>query len=455
MLPNNFYPETPVFPDLNHLEENDSELNHCPEITLLRIFTAGGVGSGKSSLVKRLLSDSKSIIDKQFLSPEDAGKLFVKSEINFSSLAEGFEDKSGQGFNAELTYSYFTTKWKEFIVADIPGHIDFTRNVITTASASDIVLLIIDSQCGISEQTKRYLYLASLLQVKHVILVINKMDLVAFSEDAFNSIKREFELITANLNLSSISFIPTSVIDGINVVEESEKTSWYHGDPLLQLLENIRIYKYDYKLPARFAVQYVVDQSNDNLSHNPVIAGYLSSGTFRVGNRVLVLPSNKSSTIKGIKYGRSELTEAISPQSVTLRLADKVEIKRGDLIVNLFEEFPRFSSTVSFFLCWFNNRPLNIGDRFIVLQTTDKTIAVVTEVVFKIDFASFEKNNNDKTLNMNELARVTIKMAKPLKYDAYNNNHVTGSLILIDEHTSEIAGAGMIVADEEVYSYNI
>ncbi|HEY3391046.1 MAG TPA: GTP-binding protein, partial [Prolixibacteraceae bacterium] len=422
---------------------------------LLRFSTAGSVDDGKSTLIGRLLYDSKSIFEDQMQSVKDASKRLGGDEVNLALLTDGLRAEREQGITIDVAYRYFATPKRKFIIADTPGHIEYTRNMVTGASTSDVAIVLIDARNGIVEQTKRHSYIASLLQIPNVILAINKMDLVSFSEEVYNKIKNEFEKIAEILKFKNIFFIPISARDGDNVVDASKNTPWYKGETLLHLLERIPVHNTDSKLPARFPVQYVIYQNNDKFQDYKGYAGRVSGGVFRVGDTILALPSNRLSTIKAIDEGPAELSEAFTPQSVTIRLDSNIAISRGDMLVKLNAKYPKYSSLITLHVCWLNPRPLNVGAKYIVRHTTSETLAIIEDIRYKVNINTLENIEDDKTVFMNDIAHITIKTLKPLKYDDYSENRITGSLILIDETTFETVGAGMIVSDEEVYSYNI
>ncbi len=437
------------------LTEGDATLSGYLDMELLRFSTAGSVDDGKSTLIGRLLYDSTSIFEDQMQSVKDASSRLGGDEINLALLTDGLRAEREQGITIDVAYRYFATPKRKFIIADTPGHIEYTRNMVTGASTSDVAIVLIDARNGIVEQTKRHAYIASLLQIPNVILAINKMDLVNFSEEVYNTIKNEFEKIAAILKFKNIDFIPISARDGDNVVDASVNTPWYNGVTLLQLLESIPVHNTDHELPARFPVQYVINPDNGKHSDYKGYAGRIAGGVFRVGDTILALPQNRLSTIKAIDEGPVHLSKAFTPQSVAIRLEGNIEINRGDLLVKLNEKYPKFSSLISLHVCWFNVRPLTVGARYIVRHTTNETVASIEDIRYKININTFEKSRDDKTIHMNDIALITIKTQKPLKYDDYNENRTTGSLILIDENTFETVGAGMIFTDQEVYSYNI
>lgn len=423
---------------------------------LLRFSTAGSVDDGKSTLIGRLLYDSKSIFEDQLQAVKDASKrLGGSEEVNLALLTDGLRAEREQGITIDVAYRYFATPKRKFIIADTPGHIEYTRNMVTGASTADVAIILIDARNGIIEQSKRHSYIASLLQIPNVVVAVNKMDLVDFSEDVFNKIKREYEEIAQILKLKNVVFIPISARDGDNVVVASNKNTWYKGETLLHLLETLPVRKDENNLPARLPVQFIVRPHSDNFHDYRGYAGRISGGTFRVGDEVTVLPSKTQSKIIAIDEGTKSLKEAYTPQSVTIRLEDNVDVSRGDLIVKTSEPQPTVSANVSLLICWLNHRPLNEGGKYIIRHATEETRAIIKVVHFKVNINTLENIIDDKTVKMNDIAHISIKTLKPLKYDSYSENRVTGSLVLIDENTFETVGAGMIVHDLEDDSFAI
>jgi len=440
---------------LSHLLKEEGLHSGYLDMELLRFSTAGSVDDGKSTLIGRLLYDSKSIFEDQLQSVKDASERLGGEEVNLALLTDGLRAEREQGITIDVAYRYFATPKRKFIIADTPGHIEYTRNMVTGASTADVAIVLIDARNGIIEQTKRHSYIASLLQIPNVIIAINKMDLVNFSQEVYNQIKTEYKKIAITLKLQKTYFIPISARDGDNVVDASKYTPWYSGETLLQLLESIPVHNTDSDLPARFPVQYIIDPKTDKFQDYRGFAGRVSGGVFRVGDTILALPSNRLSTIKAIDEGPVELDEAFTPQSVTIRLSSNINISRGDLFVKVNEKYPKYSSIVSLHVCWLNVKPLSVGTKYIVRHTTSETLAVIQDIRYKVNINTLENITDDKIVGMNDIAHITIKTLQPLKYDDYNENRITGSLILIDENTFETVGAGMIVSDQEVYSYNI
>ncbi|MDR3218886.1 MAG: GTP-binding protein [Dysgonamonadaceae bacterium] len=419
-------------------------MNGYLDMELLRFTTAGSVDDGKSTLIGRLLYDSKSIFEDQLEAVKAASERLGNEEVNLALLTDGLRAEREQGITIDVAYRYFATPKRKFIIADTPGHIEYTRNMVTGASTADAAIILVDARNGIIEQTKRHSYIASLLQLPHVILAVNKMDLVDFSEEVFNRIKKEYREIAKKLNLKKVFYLPISARDGDNVVDRSSKTPWYTGDTLLYLLETLPP-KGEDKHPARFPVQYVIRPQNDRFHDYRAYAGRIASGTYKVGDRVTILPSFTESTIKAIDETNQALSEASAPQSVAIRLEDNVDISRGDMIVKS-DELPRQDTTISLLVCWLNHRPLNIGAKYIIRHTTDEVFGIVKEVYYKVNMNTLENNIDDKTIKMNDIAHIAIKTSKPLKYNLYEQNRITGSLVIIDEGSFETVGAGMIVS---------
>ncbi|HLP05478.1 MAG TPA: GTP-binding protein [Paludibacter sp.] len=420
------------------------------DMELLRFSTAGSVDDGKSTLIGRLLYDSKSIFEDQMQAVKDASKrLGLGDEVNLALLTDGLRAEREQGITIDVAYRYFATPRRKFIIADTPGHIEYTRNMVTGASTADVAIILIDARNGIIEQSKRHSYIASLLQIPNVVVAINKMDLVDYSEEVFNNIKNEYEEISKILKLKNVVFIPMSALKGDNVVEASGNMPWYKGRTLLHLLETLPVRKDENNLPARFPVQFVIRPRNDEFHDYRGYAGRIAGGSFRVGDEVTVLPSKTRSRIVAIDEGKKPLQEAFTPQSVSIRLADNVDISRGDMIVKTGEAAPVVSGVVSLLVCWLNHRPLNEGGKYIVRHGTEETRAIIKDIHYKVNINTLENILDDKTVKVNDIAHISIKTLKPLKYDPYSNNRTTGSLVLIDENTFETVGAGMIVDNLE------
>ena len=424
------------------------------DMELLRFTTAGSVDDGKSTLIGRLLYDSKSIFEDQMEAVKAASERLGNDEVNLALLTDGLRAEREQGITIDVAYRYFATPKRKFIIADTPGHIEYTRNMVTGASTADAAIILVDARNGIIEQTKRHSYIASLLQLDNVILAVNKMDLVDFSQEVFEKIKTEYEGIAKKLKLKNVFYIPISARDGDNVVNRSEKTPWYKGETLLNLLETIPVKVGIDDLPARFPVQYVVRPQSDQFHDYRAYAGRLSSGRLKVGDEVTILPSFTESKIKAIDEADKSIDEAFAPQSVAIRLEDNVDVSRGDMIVPS-DELPRINANISLLVCWLNPRPLSIGAKYIIRHTTDEVFGIIKDVYFKVNINTLENIVDDKKVKMNDIAHIEIKTSKPLKYDLYSENRVTGSLVIIDEATYATVGAGMIVESLEEQTFSI
>ena len=411
---------------------------------LLRFTTAGSVDDGKSTLIGRLLYDSKSIFEDQLEAVESASERLGNAELNLALLTDGLRAEREQGITIDVAYRYFATPKRKFIIADTPGHIEYTRNMVTGASTADAAIILVDARNGIIEQTKRHSYIASLLKIDYVVVAINKMDLVDFSEDVYNKIKEEYAHIAELLHLKKVYFIPISALKGDNVVNASEHTPWYKGETLLHLLEQIPLKEGLEKQPFRFPVQYVVRPQTAEWPDYRAYAGRIASGTVKVGDEVTILPSFTKSKISRIDEGTNQLTEAQAPQSVNLSLEDDVDVSRGSQIVKS-SEVPLTGQQVELLVCWLNHRPLQVRQKYIIRHTTDELQGFITAIDYKVNINTLENNFDDKAVGMNDIAKVTLKVSKPLAYDLYENNRTTGSLIFIAEGTNETVGAGMIV----------
>ena len=411
---------------------------------LLRFTTAGSVDDGKSTLIGRLLYDSKSIFEDQLEAVEAASERLGNAEVNLALLTDGLRAEREQGIMIDVAYRYFATPKRKFIIADTPGHIEYTRNMVTGASTADAAIILVDARNGITEQTKRHSYIASLLKIDHVVVAINKMDLVDFSEEVYNNIKQEYARIAELLRLKNVFFIPISALKGDNVVNPSEHTPWYKGETLLHLLEQIPLKEGITQQPFRFPVQYVVRPQTAEWPDYRAYAGRIASGIIKVGDEVTILPSGTTSKVSRIDEGTKQLQEAAAPQSVSISLEDDVDVSRGSQIVKTSEP-AHVGQQVEILLCWLNHRPLQLRQKYIIRHTTAELQGIVTSIDYKVNINTLENVTDDTTVNMNDIARVTLKVSKPLAYDLYAANRTTGSLIFIAEGTNETVGAGMIL----------
>jgi len=413
------------------------------DMELLRFTTAGSVDDGKSTLIGRLLFDSKSIFKDQLDAIEQTSIRRGDEHVNLALLTDGLKAEREQGITIDVAYRYFHTPKRKFIIADTPGHIQYTRNMVTGASTANLAIILIDARNGVLEQTLRHSYIASLLQIPHIVVAINKMDLVDYSQERFEEIKAEYLKFKDNMDLKDVHFIPISALKGDNVVIKSENTPWYNGGTLIEMLENIDL-KNDLNLvDARFPVQYVVRPQSDNFHDYRGYAGRLVSGVMKKGQKITVLPSGLESTIKSIDYYDKQLEEAFAPQSVTITLEDDIDISRGDMLVSS-NNVAKSEQEIEMKICWFNPKPLVNGGKYLIRHTTNEVKAMVKEVEFKLNINTLEQNYEDKEVKMNDIAKIKIKTAKPLFFDSYKQNRQTGSIIFIDEHTNETVAAGMI-----------
>ncbi len=410
---------------------------------LLRFTTAGSVDDGKSTLIGRLLYDSKSIFEDQLASIENTSKKKGHDGVDLALFTDGLRDEREQGITIDVAYRYFTTPKRKFIIADTPGHIQYTRNMVTGASTANVATILIDARHGVIEQTKRHAFIASLLQIPHIIVCVNKMDLVDFSEEVFNKIVAEFEKISSKMLVKDVRFIPMSALLGDNVVNRSENMPWYLGAPMLHTLETMHIGSDTNKVDARFPVQTVIRPQSDSHRDYRGYAGRVASGIFRVGDEVTIMPSGFTSKIKTIDLHDESLEEAHAPMSVSITLEDDIDISRGDMIVRSNNK-PDASQDIEVMLCWLNNNPARPRAKYTIKHTSNDQKAMIKEVVYKIDINTLERVNDD-SLNMNDICKVKIRTTKPLMIDSYRENRTTGSVILVDDATNETVAAGMIV----------
>ncbi|MEA1897006.1 MAG: GTP-binding protein [Bacteroidota bacterium] len=411
---------------------------------LLRFTTAGSVDDGKSTLIGRLLYDSKAIFEDQMEAIERASKKSGEEEVNLALLTDGLRAEREQGITIDVAYRYFATPKRKFIIADTPGHIQYTRNMVTGASTANVALILIDARNGVIEQTNRHTYIASLLQIPHIIVCINKMDLVDFGEVRFEEIKQQFKKISTKLDTKDIRFIPISAKHGDNVVDRSKNMSWYDGPTLMYLLETIHISADYNQQHLRFPVQYVIRPQSKEYHDYRGYAGRIASGIFKPGDPVKVLPKGITTRVKGIDFMEESLDVARAPQSVTLTLEDDIDISRGDMIVGE-NKAPEMGQDIEMMISWLSEEPMRPGGKYSLKHTSSDLRCVVKDVIYKIDINTLEKNYKDKSIGLNEIARISIKTSKPIFFDPYKINRITGSLILIDEGTNNTVCAGMII----------
>ncbi|URW78938.1 sulfate adenylyltransferase subunit CysN [Xiashengella succiniciproducens] len=413
---------------------------------LLRFTTAGSVDDGKSTLIGRLLYDSKAIFEDQLEAIERASKKAGGEQVNLALLTDGLRAEREQGITIDVAYRYFATPKRKFIIADTPGHIQYTRNMVTGASTANAAIILIDARKGVLEQTRRHAYIASLLQIPHLIICVNKMDLVDYREEVFSDIKKDFETIASKLTVRDVRFVPISALEGDNVVTRSTNMEWYDGPTLLYILENIHIGSDINKEDFRFPVQFVIRPQSKEWPDYRGYAGRIASGVISVGDRITVLPSGFSSRVQGINLEAANLDKAFAPQSVAITLEDDIDISRGDMIIKESNgTAPRVEQDLDMMICWFNERPLVPGGKYALKHTSADVRCMIREVKYKMDISNLEKNQDDLTIKMNDIARISIRTTKPLFVDSYKTNRITGSVILIDEGTNETVAAGMII----------
>lgn len=414
------------------------------EMDLLRFTTAGSVDDGKSTLIGRLLYDSKSIFQDQMDAIEKASSKIGTGELNLALLTDGLRAEREQGITIDVAYRYFATPKRKFIIADTPGHIQYTRNMVTGASTANLAIILVDARKGIVEQTCRHAFIASLLKIPHIVFCINKMDLVNYEEEQFESIKEELEAFCSKLEVNDVRFIPISALKGDNVVNKSANMDWYQGGTLMYTLENIHISGDHNLVDCRLPVQYVIRPQDDEFHDFRGYSGRIASGVFKKGDEVMLLPSGFTSKIKSINTFDGELTEAYAPMSVTVCLDDNMDLSRGDMIVRTNNQ-PQITQDVELMICWMSDKPLQINGKYAIKHTTRDARCIVKDVRYKVDINTLHRQEDDNNIVRNDIARIAIRTTQPLFIDKYRRNRITGSLILIDEGTNETMGAGMII----------
>lgn len=425
------------------VEENFSSKAYL-EMELLRFTTAGSVDDGKSTLIGRLLYDSKSIFEDQLEAVKRASIRKGNEVINLALLTDGLRAEREQGITIDVAYRYFATPKRKFIIADTPGHVQYTRNMVTGASTANAAIILIDARNGVTEQTYRHSYLASLLQIPHLIICVNKMDLMNYSEEVYEKIKQDFGAFAAKLDVKDIQYVPISALNGDNVVEKMNNMPWYEGGTLRYILENVHVASDQNHIDPRFPVQYVIRPISDKYHDYRGYAGRIAGGVFHKGEKVMVLPSGFITTLESIDMYETELNEAYPPMSVTFRLADDLDISRGDMIVRE-NNVPEISQDIEVMMCWMNEKPMVPGMKYYLRHTTSEVRAMIKEIVYKVDVNTLERMPDGKELRMNEIGRVQLRTTKPLYFDSYRRNRTTGSIILIEEGTFNTVGVGMIV----------
>jgi sulfate adenylyltransferase large subunit len=414
-----------------------------PAMDLLRFATAGSVDDGKSTLIGRLLLDSKAIFEDQLEAVESTSRSRGYDYTDLALLTDGLRSEREQGITIDVAYRYFATPNRKFIIADTPGHVQYTRNMVTGASTADLGLVLVDARQGLTEQSRRHAVILSLLRVPHLVLCVNKMDLVDYSEARFDEIHREFTSFATKLSIPDLTIVPISALKGDNVVTRSTNMSWYAGPSLLHHLENVHVASDRDLVDTRFPVQYVVRPKSDEYHDYRGYAGRVAGGIIKPGDEVLVLPSGLTSTVTGIDLFDRELDEAFPPMSVTIRLEDDIDVSRGDMICRP-QNAPKPSQDIDAMICWMSNTPLKPRQKLSIKHTTRSARTMIKDIQYRLDVNSLHRDLETKELGLNEIGRVQLRTTVPLLCDPYEKNRTTGSFILIDEATGVTLGAGMI-----------
>ena len=410
---------------------------------ILRFITAGSVDDGKSTLIGRLLYDSKSIMIDQLEAIEKQTKNREDGELDLALLTDGLRAEREQGITIDVAYKYFSTPKRKFIIADAPGHIQYTRNMVTGASNSDLAIILVDARHGVVEQTRRHSIIASLLNIPHIIVAVNKMDFVNYSQDVYNNILIDYAAVAKSLNLKDITYIPISALNGDNIVDKSTHLNWYQGASLLDILEQVAIHDDINLTEARFPVQYVIRPQTEALHDYRGYAGKIVSGIYKKGAAVTIQPSGITTSIAAIEVSGNEVDEAFAPQSAVIHLADNVDVSRGDLIT-LTENQPTISNEFEVLLCWMATKPLVVGNKYLLQLNSRLVRAVIKDISYKINVNSLEQETAPEQVQLNDIIKVTIKTAAPIPYDSYKELRVNGGAILIDETSHVTVGACMI-----------
>ncbi|MGB0840461.1 MAG: sulfate adenylyltransferase subunit 1, partial [Chitinophagales bacterium] len=402
------------------------------------------VDDGKSTLIGRLLYDSKSIFEDQLEAVKRVSERIGEKEVNLALLTDGLKAEREQGITIDVAYRYFATPKRKFIIADTPGHVQYTRNMVTGASTANLAIVLADARKGMLEQSRRHLFIASLLGIPHIVVCINKMDLVEYGEERYEEIKEEFERFTAKLNVVDVHYLPISALKGDNVVKRSTNMDWYQGPTLMYLLENVHIASDHNMVDCRFPVQTVIRPQTDEFHDYRGYAGRVAGGTFKPGDEVMALPSGFKTTITSIDTFDGPIQQAFPPMSVTIRLDDEIDISRGDMLVRT-NNVPEVGQDLDLMICWLSKRPLVPRGKYTILHTTNDARCIIRDVHYKLNINTLHRMEDAKQIGMNDIARIKIRTTKPLFFDAYTRNRITGSVILVDEGTFETVAAGMIL----------
>jgi len=410
---------------------------------LLRFITGGSVDDGKSTLIGRLLYDSKNILIDQLEALEKSTKNRTDGSVDLALLTDGLRAEREQGITIDVAYRYFTTPKRKFIIADAPGHVQYTRNMITGASNANLIIILIDARLGVVEQTRRHSIIASLLKIPHIVVAINKMDLVEYSQDVFNNIVINYAEVAAQLGLKDVTYIPISALNGDNIVDRSENIHWYDGKSLLEVLEDVEIDNDINHEDARFQVQFVIRPQTEELHDYRGYAGKVISGVYKKGDKVKVLPVGIETTISKLEIGGKEVNEAFAPQPVVIQLSDSIDISRGDTIVKT-DNLPQINNELEVLLCWLDEKPLQAGNKYYLQHNSRLVKAVVRNIDYKLDVNSLQQKPVEGGVKLNEVVKATIKIASPLVYDAYDKISVNGNAILVDETSNSTVAAIML-----------
>jgi sulfate adenylyltransferase subunit 1 len=412
---------------------------------LLRFTTAGSVDDGKSTLIGRLLFDSKSIYQDQYDAIKTASEKRGEENVNLALLTDGLKSEREQGITIDVAYRYFSTPKRKFIIADTPGHIQYTRNMVTGASTANVALVIVDARNGVVEQTKRHAIIASLLQIPHLVVCINKMDLVEYSQEIYEKVHDQFEDFASKLDINDVTFIPISALEGDNVVNRSQNMSWYEGATLMYYLENVHISSDHNFIDVRFPVQSVIRPYNNDFHDYRGYAGRIAGGVMKKGDKIMLLPSGFTSSITKIQGPDGELEEAFPPQSVTILIEDDIDLGRGDMIVRP-NNSPEVTQDLDLMICWFSSdAELKLKGKYTILHTTQEVRCVVQDIRYRLNINTLHRDLENRSIQMNDIARITLRTTKPLFVDSYRKNRITGSVIIIDEATNDTVAAGMII----------
>ncbi len=436
---------------MNSPQSSISDLPSSPshdgylDMDLLRFTTAGSVDDGKSTLIGRLLYDSKNIFEDQLEAVEVSSRKRGDENVNLALLTDGLRAEREQGITIDVAYRYFATPRRKFIIADTPGHIQYTRNMVTGASTANLAIILVDARKGVIEQTCRHAFIANLLRIQHVVVAVNKMDLVDYNQESYDEIVRSFSDFASRLdNIVEVTFIPISALRGDNVVEKSENMPWFEGPPLLYHLETVYLGSDDNHVDARFPVQWVIRPQSDRFHDFRGYAGRVAGGVFKPGDEVMVLPSGFSSRIRSIETYEGAVEEAFSPLSVAVTLEDEIDISRGDMIVKPNNP-PKSGQDIEAMICWFSERKMAPRGKYILRHTTKEVKAIVKEVRYKVNINTLHKIEDDLEFTLNDIGRIALRTSSALFYDSYRRNRNTGSFVLIDEQANETVAAGMIV----------